>query len=685
MKELNKKPYLDEDKEALNKLTDWENAPELKDLKTDYDAAKIEHQTQVLKIDAWLDVLNGVQNITVKKGRSQIIPKVVRKQAEWRYSALVEPFLSTDDLFMTSPRTFEDTKKAEQNGIVLNYQFNCQLDKIKFMDELIRTIVDEGTAIVQVGWEVEKGERKVYTDIIEEQVMFDEQGQPFVQEVVTGQSSTTKEVTIKNQPKLDICNYKNIIIDPTCNGEIENARFVIHTFETSLAELRKEPNKYKNLDHINLEESSILASSDDEISKDKTNFTFQDESRKRIIAKEYWGYWDINNTGTVEPFVATWVGDTIIRMEKNPFPDKRPPFVAIQYLPVRNSVYGEPDASLLEDNQKIIGAITRGIIDIIGRSANGQQGIRKDALDYANARKFEAGDDYKFNPGVNPKEAFHMEVYPEIPRSAMEVIQMQNNEAEALTGIKAFSSGISGNALGVTATGIRSALDATSKRELGILRRISNGLTKIGRKIISMNAEFLEDEEIIRLTNNELVSIDRNDLGGKYDIRLKISTAEADEQKAQELSFMLQTMGNNIPFEMSQLVLSEIAKLRKMPELAKRIEDYQQQPDPIAQEKAMLENELLKAKIAHLMADAQDREASSYLRGAKIDVESARARNMSSDADLKDLDFVEKESGVHRAHEERMEEIKNNQAMKAKEFDRLSELDKLAFSELNKE
>ena len=37
------------------------------------------------------------------------------------------------------------------------------------------------------------------------------------------------------------------------------------------------------------------------------------------------------------------------------------------------------------------------MIDIIGRSANGQMGIRKDALDVTNARKFEQGADYKFN------------------------------------------------------------------------------------------------------------------------------------------------------------------------------------------------------------------------------------------------------------------------------------------------
>ena len=80
-------------------------------------------------------------------------------------------------------------------------------------------------------------------------------------------------------------------------------------------------------------------------------------------------------------------------MEENPFPDKKIPFVLVQYLPRRKNIYGEPDAALIEDNQKIVGAVTRGIIDIIGRSASGQQGIRKDALDVTNARKFERGDD----------------------------------------------------------------------------------------------------------------------------------------------------------------------------------------------------------------------------------------------------------------------------------------------------
>ena len=356
----------------------------------------------------------------------------------------------------------------------------------------------------------------------------------------------------------------------------------------------------------------------------------------------------------------------------------------MQYLPRRNNIYGEPDAALIEDNQKIVGAVTRGIIDIIGRSANGQQGIRKDALDVTNARKFDRGEDYKFNANVDPKQAFHMEVYPEIPRSALEVLNMQNNDAEALTGVKAFTQGISGAALGTTATGIRSALDATSKRELGILRRLSNGLNQIGRKIISMNAEFLEDEEIIRITNEDLVAINRNDLGGKYDIKLNISTAESDEQKASELSFMLQTVGNSMPMEMTQMILSEIAKLRKMPDLAKMVAEYQPQPDPMAQQEQQLRLQLLEAQVRNENAKGAENEVDIGLKTAKTATEQAKARDLNSGADGKDLDFVEKESGVANARDQEASDRKHEQTMEGKEHDRLSGLDSKAFETLSK-
>ena len=289
---------------------------------------------------------------------------------------------------------------------------------------------------------------------------------------------------------------------------------------------------------------------------------------------------------------------------------------------------------------------------------------------------FENGDDYKFNSSVDPRQAFHMGAYPEIPQSALTMLGLQNEDAESLTGVKAFSSGISGQALGNTATGIRSALDATSKRELGILRRLADGIIKIGRKVMSMNSEFLDDSEIIRVTNEQFVEINREDLSGKYDIKLNISTAEADNDKAQELSFMLQTMGNSMDPAMSKMILADIAKLRKMPELAKRIEEYQPQPDPMMQQKAQLELALLEAQVANESAKAKENEADIALKQAKT-------RDLHSKSDLNDLDFVTKESGVADANKEEQMKLAHAQTMEQKEFDRLQGLDNRALDSLN--
>lgn len=664
------------------RLTKWENEPSVRDLKQDLSDAKSDHDSQVTKINTWLDNLHitGAAKPKKRKGRSSVAPKVIRKQAEWRYPALTEPFLSTDDVFNIEPVTFEDRKAAQQNQLVLNNQFNTKLDKVDFIDEYVRTAVDEGTVIVRVGWDFEEEEQQVQTPQIEyipsadpklaqryeqlatlmqtdptkfkqavpqemqQAVLLSMQhGRPLLP-VQNGVKTETEMVTVKNQPTVEVCDYRNIIIDPTCKGNLDKANFVVFSFETSLAELKKD-GKYTNLDRINIENNSILGDPD-HASDDESSFNFNDKPRKKFVAYEYWGYWDINKTGSLEPIVATWVGNTLIRLEENPFPDKKLPFVKVQYLPKRRSTYGEPDGELLEDNQQIAGAVTRGMIDIMGRSANGQTGTRKDALDVTNRRKFDSGADYEFNANVDPRQAFHMHTYPEIPQSAHLMLQMQNAEAESLTGVKAFNNGVSGQSLGDVAAGVRGALDAASKRELAILRRLAKGMVQIGRKIIAMNAVFLDEEEVVRVTNEQFVTVRRDDLAGNIDLKLSISTAEEDNQKAQELSFMLQTVGPNTDPKMVYMIMADIARLRKMPALAKRLEEYVPQPDPMDQQIKQLEIQKLQAEIAEIHGRTVEHRSDAALNQAKAGTEAAKAENLQSDTDLKTLDFVEQESGV---------------------------------------
>ena len=662
-------------------LTKWKNPPQLKDLKQDLQDAKPIHDAQQTKVQTWLDNMHvtGKARPNTGPNRSSVQPKLIRKQAEWRYPALSDPFLSTDDVFNVRPVTWEDRGAAKQNEILLNHQFNVHLNKIAFIDEYVRTCVDEGTVIVRTGWEFKEEEYEDDFPVVEYQVneamapqhqqlaqmkeespaeyeldvdeywkqaheLTLENGVP-IEPVVTGYKRETRTRTIYNRPTAEICETANVTIDPSCRGDMKKARFVVHSFDSSLAELRKD-GKYKNLDRINVEGNSPLGEPDHESQVGTSGFNFSDEPRKRIVVYEYWGFWDIDGSGEVKPFVAAWVGDTLIRLEESPYPDKELPFVVVPYLPVRKSVYGEPDGELLEDNQKIIGAVTRGMIDIMGRSANGQTGVRKDMLDATNRRRFDRGQDYEFNQTVDPRQGIHMHTYPEIPASAQFMLQLQNMEAESLTGVKSFSMGVSGQSLGDVAVGVRGALDAASKRELGILRRLSNGIIEIGRKFIGMNAVFLSDKEVIRVTNESFIEVRRDDLPGNFDLRLSISTAEEDNNKAQELAFMLQTIGNNMDPGISKMILSDITRLRKMPDLAKKIENYEPQPNPLMQKRAELEVALLEAQLQKETALAQQAQATAQLNMAKIGTEQMKQGNLQSDTDLKNLDFVEQESGV---------------------------------------
>ena len=640
-----------------DKHTDWVNEPKLSTLKLDYSDGKIEHDVQIKKISKWLDLLYIKNTAKVKKvyGRSNIQPKLIRKQAEWRYAALAEPFLTVEDMFHTDPVTFEDKAIAYQNGLILNNQFNTKIDKVKFIDELIRNCVNEGTGIIKSGWDYQEEQIpveipnivQVPLETLEELQQAQIQGAPPFKEVIDGYTEGTETNVLKNHPSLEICDFNRVIVDPTCKGDLSKANFIVHVFETSVVELKSSGKKYKNLDRIKLEDAQDSESREN-YEKDIA-FRFNDE-RKKIWAFEYWGYHDIKGDGSQLPFVCTWIGETVIKMMESPFPHKKLPFDFIPYLPVKDSIYGEPDAELLEDNQKVIGATTRGMVDLLGRSANAQRVTLKGALDPTNKRRRDKGLDYEINGQDHPEKITYMHKFPEIPNSAMTMLQLQNNEADSISGIKGFSDGINSATLGDSVGGIKSVMSATAKREFGILARIVNGLKGVARKMIAMNSEWLDEQEVVRLTNEEYVQVDRKDLGGLYDIRLKISTPEADDKKASELAFMLQTVGPSSDPGEVRVIRAEIARLRKMPELAKRIEDYEPKPDPMAQEIQQLEVQKLKMEIAKLESEAMENRS-----GGELDM--AKARNMDSDTDIKNLDFVEQEGGTK--HERDVDKIKS--------------------------
>lgn len=669
------------------KLTDWANEPTFKDLHADYVAAKTDHADYVETLEKYKRDLEGGKPIKAGVNRSKARPKLIRKQNEWKYPSLEEPFLNTADMFEIKPRTGEDAKAAMQNGLLLNYQWATKINKVALIGRIVRNFVDEGTVIVKSGWDVEEGiveemveqpvmgspeeslamiQRQVEMGTIskEQAGMLIQSGQPV--QIGTRMVPVEKVVLKKNQPTYEVRPNESVIIDPTCGDVFENAKFIIDEFEIDMYTLRKD--EYKAIQEVdpktgevvtsytgryhNLKELNIDSSNATEYEKVygedtfESSFEFQDKTRKKMRAYEYWGYWDIDDDGSLKPIIATWIGSTLVRLEENPFPHGKLPFSIAANMPIKDSVRGEPTGALLVENQEQIGRMTRAINDMVSTQAVGQTFIDDQFLPNRTEKdNYMAGRTVFYRHGMDPKVSIHKAKVDSIDSTTMKVIEMYNSESEALTGVKAFSGGISGDAFGNTATGAKSALDATSKRDLSGLRRLSTQLiADLGRKTIIMNQAFVSEEETVRLTNMEFVNVRREDLQGEFDLVIDVSTPEKDSETANDLGMVLQTNAANMDPDLAKIVLGKIMRLKNLPDVALQIEQFQPKPDPHTEkmkqmqiEEAELNRKKLEMEILVLSKQIESEDNKMEERNSRIaqNLQSETKENMAT-AKLKD-------------------------------------------------
>jgi hypothetical protein len=634
-------------------------------LKSDLKASEVLKKDMDAKIAQWKREHNGEPYGNEVKGKSSIVSRDIKKQSEWQHASIIDPFVSSSDVIKCHPITFEDAQAARQNELLLNTQFCRKFNRYNFMSKAVKVLDREGTVVVQTGWDYEDEEVATIAEV----VAVNEYGQEIIVE-----QEVTETIVKKNQPTAKICRNEDIYIDPTCQDNLDEAQFIIYRYETNLSTLRKD-GRYKNLEK--LVNTGGTNNDHDYINPDKTYFEFKDDPRKKLLVYEYWGNYDVDGDGIAEPIVCAWCNDVIIRLGSNPYPDKKPPFIVVPFNSVPFKIHGESNAELIGDNQKVKTAVWRGIIDNMAQSNNGQVAMRKGALDAINKKRFLKGENFEYNGTPND---FWQGSYNAIPGSAFDMLGMMNNEIESLTGVKSFSGGITGAALGSTATSARGAMDAAATRRMNVVRNIAENLVKpLMRKWMAYNSEFLEEEEVIRVTNSEYVPVRRDDLTGRIDIDISISTMEDNSAKSQELEFLLQTLGPSLPFELTQQLMADVLELMRMPDKAEALRKFQPPKDPMEEqlkqlemERLMLENEKIKSEIQRNLANAGEDEADKRIKLAKAAKEEAYARKLHSESDMKDLEFLSKD-----------EEIDHKHKMELENFKRLANLDSLAFQAMH--
>lgn len=614
-----------------------------------------------------------------KKGQSQVISRDIKTAQTWQHAALKDPFVNSTDGVKVTPVGAEDTPLNEQTASVLNYQYSRQFKRYKFITSALKIFQVEGTVIARVFWDREEKEIEVDEPIMEmlpppeiqqriqqaqqavqsgqmDPLQFQQmaqQAQQLVQPTQVGVRKVKKLVAIKNHANTRVCKNVDIWVDPTEKEDIENAQFVIERFKSNMSDLRSNP-LYSNLDDIKIEDSEDYSVYENNY-EDDGSFIFTDDARKELDVYEYWGKYDIHNTGIAIPMVCTWVGNTVIRLEESPYPDGKVPFISCAFDPEPFSINGEANGELLSTDQKLRTAIKRSFINTLDKSTNGQRGFMEGALDPIEEAKFKKGLDFKFQ-GQKPN--FWEGKYNEFNSSVLSFYQQVGGEMQSYTGIRPFAGGQNGGVL-QSAKQVSASMDATGKREVDLSRNFAENFIKpMLVKWHAMNNEFLEAEDIERITNKPYVPHDPADIDGNMDIRIQVNTAEADAEKSRELAFLQQTMGPNEDPRVSRKIRAEMFKLKNMPELAKWIEAYEPEPDPMAVEKAQLEIQELKASIAEKQSRTQENIVDMELKKAKTVVEQAKARQLHSGTDSQDLDYVRKQTGQAQADAIEMENIK---------------------------
>ncbi len=600
----------------------WSNPPTLKDLKADYDNAKASHDNAITRINRFKEIYNESGDSSLKKikGRSSYNSKLVRKQMEWVIPNIEEPILSVDSLFSLTPLSVDAIDVARENSDILDYQWNHQVNKTELINKAARKFGIEGTCIVKCGWSV-KTEKQ--TNVVSVPIYAETESEinniiqraastspelhaSIIEKIKSGEKiqigereeEITEDVIIENRPRHIVRDNESIIIDPSAKGVYEDIRFIVDIVETDYSTL-SQSSSYFNLDYV---KDYVTRIGNDTVSEyelavdkyDDDQFFFSDLPRKKITMYEYWGYWDVNKDGKLVSIVASWVGGKMIRLEENPFPHKRIPYAISQFMPIEDEAWGEPNAELLWQDQTSLSGTVRAMQDITEESSAGQEFIDESLfLDPIQKRNYENGKRTYIRKDSNPKDAIYRKSVEPVPNVLFDMGKLYNDAATRLTGVSDYEQRISDKTNG------RNQLpeDGTTNREMSVLRRFSTMIESIGMMTLSMNKEFLLDNQVIASGSEYREVGDTGKLRDDFNVVVKVSTPTVKNKQAARIMDMMQTNAANMSPNIASLHYIKIADLWGFKDLSDALIDDMNK-EPTEEEMMMQRLQLEDAEIS---------------------------------------------------------------------------------------
>jgi len=474
---------------------------------------------------------------------SEFCSRDIKTTIKWMLPSLEEPFLGTDDPVDIRAVNIDDDEKAKKVQQLLKYQLQRKNAYPTFIESAWKDALKYNWCVAKVWWRREE-ERTRYKQMVESgnvdfvaALMQEEQaGNAEIIDVKPLKDAqdifviTFDKITVKsNYPVVQYMSPDELRFTPD-GRSVQDAKFIAHRKMVNGDYLKQKEAEgiYKNVDKAmaDYEKSSgdtrpdelqTLSNSELETIADK--LSDDDLASKQFELYECYLHVDYNNDGRYENVIVHVIGETPIRIAKNDM--GMAPFFhfAAEADPINAFNENEGFTDDLEQQQDLKTAIFRQVITNVAKNNAPQifanNNVDVDAL-------INNDEIVLVDTTDNPATQVYASAQLPISQLSMQVIEYAQNEIEAQSGSTRYNQGLDSNSLNKTATGITAILGSAEKRMKQMSRMFAeNFIVPIFKYIILLDQKYMDQEQIIRLTNENIV-ITRDELNIDYDLIINV-------------------------------------------------------------------------------------------------------------------------------------------------------------------
>lgn len=355
-------------------------------------------------------------------------------------------------------------------------------------------------------------------------------------------------------PLVEVISPEDFYMDPEAKS-IEDAQFVIHRVWRTYGYLKEKERDgiYSNVDevkawldrdkesYINSERAQRYNSAD---AIDPANYAIDSEgkqiARHKLEVFEWWGLLDLTDEGYQEPYLVVFCGETILRMELNPYGHGQPPFEVLRPMLDPFKFTGVSIPELVGEFQAVKTALFRQILDNVSYQNNGAWLVNRNAgVDINALLNMRPNTIVRSNitsGAVVPLTPPNLQGYP------LTMIELVDSMLQKRTGVTSYNQGLDANSLNKTATGITKIMDASVQRiELQARVMAETGIKPAFQKILMLNQQFMDQTVVIRVFNKPL-EISPDDLIGDFDVSVDVGGATSkNETRVQQMMILMQS------------------------------------------------------------------------------------------------------------------------------------------------